>query len=69
MGILLGMLATQAEAQEKAVAVSTGKQVSIEYTLKLDDKNVFDTNVGADPLTYVHGSRQIVPAWRRPSKG
>jgi FKBP-type peptidyl-prolyl cis-trans isomerase SlyD len=69
VGALLGMLATQAEAQEKAVAVSTGKQVSIEYTLKLDDKNVFDTNVGADPLTYVHGSRQIVPGLEKALEG
>jgi hypothetical protein len=54
--------------QEKPVVVSPGTQVSIEYTLKLDEKNVFDTNVGADPLTFVHGSRQIVPGLKKPSK-
>jgi FKBP-type peptidyl-prolyl cis-trans isomerase SlyD len=69
VGICLGMLATQAGAQEKVVAVSTGKQVSIEYTLKLDNKNVFDTNVGADPLTYIHGSRQIVPGLEKALEG
>jgi FKBP-type peptidyl-prolyl cis-trans isomerase SlyD len=82
LGALLGPLAPQAVAQkkpaaaspgtatqEKPVAVSPGTQVSIEYTLKLDDKNVFDTNVGADPLTFVHGSRQIVPGLEKALEG
>jgi FKBP-type peptidyl-prolyl cis-trans isomerase SlyD len=56
-------------AQEKPAAVSPGTQVSIEYTLKLDDQNVFDTNVGADPLTFVHGSRQIVPGLEKALEG
>ncbi len=42
------------------MAVSSGTKVSIEYTLRLEDKAVIDTNVGAEPLTYVHGSGQIV---------
>jgi FKBP-type peptidyl-prolyl cis-trans isomerase SlyD len=57
----LSTLALQAHAQELPGSVAEGTQVSIEYTLKLDDQNVFDTNVGAEPLTYVQGSRQIVP--------
>ena len=82
LGALLSPLAPQAIAQkkpaaappgtatqEKPVAVSPGTQVSIEYTLKLDDKNVFDTNVGADPLTFVHGSRQIVPGLEKALEG
>jgi FKBP-type peptidyl-prolyl cis-trans isomerase SlyD len=66
---LFGTLAPQGAAQEKPAAVSPGTQVSIEYTLKLDDKSVFDTNVGADPLTYVHGSRQIVPGLEKALEG
>ena len=31
--------------------VSKGKVISLEYTLKLDDGEVVDTNVGGDPLT------------------
>jgi len=42
------------------MTVSSGTKVSIEYTLRLEDKAVIDTNVGAEPLTYVHGSGQIV---------
>ena len=40
--------------------VSNGKVISLEYTLKLEDGEVVDTNVGADPLTYTHGANQII---------
>ena len=36
--------------------------VSIEYTLKLDDGSVADSNVGGDPLVYTQGQSQILPA-------
>jgi FKBP-type peptidyl-prolyl cis-trans isomerase SlyD len=35
----------------------------------LEDKSVFDTNVGAEPLTYVQGSRQIVPGLEKAMEG
>jgi FKBP-type peptidyl-prolyl cis-trans isomerase SlyD len=41
--------------------VSKGKVISLEYTLKLDDNQVVDTNVGKDPLTYTQGANQIIP--------
>lgn len=40
--------------------VSKGKVVSLEYTVKLDDNEVVDTNVGKDPLTYTQGTNQII---------
>jgi FKBP-type peptidyl-prolyl cis-trans isomerase 2 len=40
--------------------VSNGKVISLEYTLKLEDGQVVDTNVGEDPLTYTHGANQII---------
>ncbi len=40
--------------------VTPGKEVSIEYTLRLDDQSVISTNVGGEPLTYLHGAHQIV---------
>jgi FKBP-type peptidyl-prolyl cis-trans isomerase SlyD len=51
------------------MTVSTGKEVSIEYTLRLDDQSVVDTNEGAEPLTYVHGNRQIVPGLEKALEG
>ncbi|BCA53768.1 FKBP-type peptidyl-prolyl cis-trans isomerase SlyD [Nitrospira sp. KM1] len=40
--------------------VANGKVISLEYTLKLENGMVVDTNVGAAPLTYTHGADQIV---------
>ena len=42
------------------MTVSSGKEVSIEYTLRLEDKSVVDTNVGGEPLTYTQGAQQII---------
>ena len=41
--------------------VSKGKVVALEYTLKLEDNQVVDTNVGKNPLTYTQGADQIIP--------
>src|SRR5215831_13870534 len=40
--------------------VSNGKRISLEYTLKLDDNQVFDTNVGKAPITFTQGTHQII---------
>ena len=42
--------------------VENGRQISIEYTLKLDDGSTADTNVGEDPLTFVQGEGEILEA-------
>jgi FKBP-type peptidyl-prolyl cis-trans isomerase 2 len=49
--------------------VSTGKEISVEYTLKSEDQSVLFTNVGSQPLTYVHGSNQIIPALEKALEG
>ncbi|ALA58130.1 FKBP-type peptidyl-prolyl cis-trans isomerase [Nitrospira moscoviensis] len=41
--------------------VSNGNVVSLEYTVKLDNNEVIDTNVGKEPLTYTQGTNQIIP--------
>jgi FKBP-type peptidyl-prolyl cis-trans isomerase SlyD len=69
LGVLLGTLAVRAAAEEKPPAVSAGTEVGIEYTLKLDETNVFDTNVGAEPLIYLQGSHQIVPGLEKALEG
>jgi FKBP-type peptidyl-prolyl cis-trans isomerase SlyD len=55
--VVIGSMAVKAQS----MGVSTGKQVSIEYTLTLEDKTVVDSNVGADPLTFIQGSHNIIP--------
>ena len=60
---LISSVVVQAESQkgEKEMTVSSGKQVSIEYTLSLEDLEVIDSNVGSEPLTFTHGADQIIP--------
>lgn len=42
-------------------AISDGKQVSIEYSIFLQDDTQVDSNIGKDPLTYRCGKQQILP--------
>jgi len=51
------------------MTVSNGKQVSLEYTLKLDDQSVVDTNVGKEPLKVTQGSHQIIPGVEKQIEG
>lgn len=50
------------QAQEEVPVIKDGSTVSIEYTLKMDDGSTADSNVGGEPLTYVQGEQQILPA-------
>ena len=40
--------------------VSKGKVISLEYSVKLDENQVVDTNVGKAPLTYTQGTNTII---------
>src|SRR5262245_61831644 len=57
------------QAADPQSTVAEGKLVSLEYTLTLDDKTVVDSNVGDKPLTYTHGSHQIVPGLEKAREG
>lgn len=61
----------QVAAAEKASqsTVKDGTQVSLEYTLSLDDKTVLESNVGKDPMTYRQGAHEIVPGLERSLEG
>jgi len=67
--LALSMLPTTSHGEETKQTVSEGKLISLEYTLTLDDKSVVDSNVGADPLTYTHGSRQLIPGLEKALEG
>ena len=41
--------------------VADGKRISLEYTVTLEDQTVFDSNVGKEPMVYIHGSEKRVP--------
>lgn len=51
------------------MTVSNGKQVTLEYTLKLDDQSVVDSNVGGEPLKITQGSHQLIPGFERQLEG
>lgn len=56
------MICVPLQAQEDAAVVEDGSTVAIEYTLKLSDGSTADSNVGAEPLVYVQGQGQLLPA-------
>jgi len=56
--LLLGPLIAAAQG---SATVTTGKRVGIEYTLSLPDGTVADSNVGKEPLEFVHGEHKILP--------
>lgn len=59
LALMLAVLGpASGNAQE---TVADGKRISIEYTVTLEDKTVFDSNVGKEPLVYIHGSKERVP--------
>lgn len=51
------------------MVVSNGHTVTVEYTLRLDDKNVLESNVGHTPLTYSHGRQEIIPGLEKGLEG
>ena len=71
LAVLLAMTLTPAASQaaDTKQTVAEGKNVSLEYTLTLDDKSVVESNVGKQPLTYTHGTQQIIPGLEKALEG
>lgn len=69
---LLWALVAPGWAEEKADAgmvVTDGKQISLEFTLSLDDKTQVQSNIGQEPMVYVHGTQQIIPGLEKQLTG
>jgi FKBP-type peptidyl-prolyl cis-trans isomerase SlyD len=49
--------------------IGAQKAVTIGYTLKGDDGEVLDTSEGGEPLTYLHGTGDIVPGLEKALDG
>lgn len=49
--------------------IEEGKTVGFEYTLSLEDGSVVQSNAGGEPLSYVHGQGQILPALEQALEG
>ena len=64
-----GSRTAQSVTLEPGQVVQDGSIVSIEYTLTDDTGKVVDSNIDKEPLTYLHGSGQIVPGLERELTG
>lgn len=49
--------------------IENGKQVAIEYSVFGEDNATIDTNVGKDPLIFLFGTHQILPALEEALRG
>ncbi|HSA61990.1 MAG TPA: peptidylprolyl isomerase [Nitrospiraceae bacterium] len=69
--VMLSGAAVLAESPRSGskMVVSNGKQVSLEYTLKLEDKTVVESNVGREAMTYTQGAHEIVPGLEKALEG
>lgn len=47
---------------QETTTVQNGKTVGIEYTLKLENGEVVDSNVGKEALVFTHGEGRLLPA-------
>lgn len=65
----LSLVHAQPPKGDSKMTVASGKQVSFEYTLQLEDKKVLESNVGKEPLTYTHGSNEIIPGLEKALEG
>jgi FKBP-type peptidyl-prolyl cis-trans isomerase SlyD len=59
--LIVGLTTVVAREWRSTMSVSDGRTVSIEYTLKLEDQSVVESNVGGEPLTYTQGTHHIIP--------
>ena len=41
--------------------IEDGNSVTVEFTMKLDDGTIVDTNVDEDPLSYEQGAGELLP--------
>jgi FKBP-type peptidyl-prolyl cis-trans isomerase SlyD len=62
-------VAAESPGKKPTPTITDGAQVTLEYTLKLDDKTVLESNVGKEPMTYRHGAHEIVPGLERSLEG
>jgi len=74
IAIMLGLacaipMLAQAAAPEGGLAIADGKEVSIEYILRLEDQKILDSNIDGEPLLFVYGAKQIIPGLERELEG
>jgi FKBP-type peptidyl-prolyl cis-trans isomerase SlyD len=66
--LMFSAVSSEAAAKEKSLVVSDGKSVKVEYTLKVDGKEI-DSSKGRQPLEFKVGSHQVVPGFEKAIMG
>ncbi len=67
--LVISSVRAETAGKKSMPAVTDGKNIFIEYTLKLEDGEVVDTNVGSAPMTFIQGKGQIVPGLEKELTG
>lgn len=67
--LIISSVQAQPAGNKSLPSVTDGDYVYIEYTLKLEDGEVVDSNVGSDPMNFIHGKGQIVPGLEKQLTG
>lgn len=57
------------ESKVPPLKIAAGTEVTLEYTLTLEDKTVLESNVGREPMIYEQGAHEIVPGLERALEG
>jgi len=57
------------DKKDNSATIADGKQVSLEYTLTLEDKSKVDSNVGKEPLVFTQGAHEIIPGLEKKLSG
>ena len=64
-GLLLLPSIAFAQKEKETQIIKNGSVVSFEYTLSDEKGKVIESNKGKNPLTYTHGSGQILPGLQK----
>jgi FKBP-type peptidyl-prolyl cis-trans isomerase SlyD len=55
--------------EKRVMQITSGKVVSMDYTLTDDKKQTLDSSEGKEPLAYLHGQGQIIPGLEKALEG
>jgi FKBP-type peptidyl-prolyl cis-trans isomerase SlyD len=60
---------TRPPGGDPPLVVEYGRKISIEYTIRLDDGSLADSNAGGEPLVFQQGMEQVLPALEEALEG
>lgn len=62
-------LVVQDEVVGTGAEATLGKQVTVHYTGRFSDGQIFDSSVGKDPFTLTLGQGQVIAGWEQGLQG